>query len=133
MENERPYRKVFYAECGRNFLVTLPIVFLVGCLPTMIDTAALRYSVFIYFNLMTMVLLGCLQFTVACHLHTAKPSVKVPAWSTILLVLLFLATVVFLPMPVALREFVLPSMAIGLMVGLLFCRYLHLSAVKTTT
>jgi hypothetical protein len=131
MESENLYRKVFYAGCGWNFLVSIPMVFLVGSLPGMIDIDAPRYPIFIYFNLMTVFLFGCLQFTVARHLETARPYVKILAWSKILLVLVFLASVFFLAMPAALTEFLAPGMVVDLVFGLLFWRYLQFSAVKT--
>jgi hypothetical protein len=131
MESEKLYRRIFYAGCGWNVLVSVPMVFLVESLPDMLHIDAPRYPVFIYFNLMTVFLFGCLQFTVAQHLETARPYVKILAWSKILLVLVFLAAVFLLAMPEALAEFLAPGMAVDLVFGLLFWRYLRFSARKT--
>lgn len=132
MESEQFYRRVLYAGSGWNFLVSIPIVFLVNSLPAMISIEAPRYPVFIYFNLMTVFLFGCVQFVAARHLDTARPFVKILALSKILTVVVFLYAVFFLAMPAPLTEFLAPGIVVDLIFGLLFLRYLQFSARKTT-
>lgn len=133
MESERFYRGVFYAGSGWNFLTSIPTMFLVGTLPAMIQIEAPRYPLFIYFNLMTMFMFGCVQFAVARHLSVARPFVKILVWSKMLTVLTFVAAIVFLAMPANLTRFLAPGMFADLVFGALFWRYLVFSAKEPAT
>ncbi len=128
MESERFYRGVFYAGSGWNFLASIPTAFLVGTLPAMIQIEAPHYPVFIYLNLMTVFIFGCMQFAVAKHLSVARPFVKILVWSKLLTVFIFVAAILFLAMPANLTQFLAPGIILDLVFGALYWRYLVFSA-----
>lgn len=130
MENERFYRGVFYAGSGWNFLASIPTAFLIGTLPAAIQIEVPHYPIFIYFNLMTVFMFGCMQFAVARHLSVSRPFVKILVWSKMLAVLIFIAAIVFLVMPTNLTGFLAPGIFVDLVFGALFWRYLVFSANK---
>lgn len=132
MESEQFYRRVFYAGSGWNFLASIPTAFLVSTLPAAIQIEVPRYPIFIYFNLMTVCMFGCVQFAVARHLSAARPFVKILVWSKMLTVLIFVAAIVFLAMPTSLTGFLAPGMFVDLVFGALFWRYLVFSAKAKT-
>lgn len=127
MENERFYRGVFYAGCVWNFLVSLPVMLLVQALPSMLKIEPPRFPIFIYFNLMTVFMFGCVQFVIARNLQTARPYVKILFWSKIFTVLVFIAGLAFLTMPPSLSGFLAPGMVVDFLFALLFWRYLVFS------
>jgi hypothetical protein len=127
MESERLYRVVFYSGCGWNLLASIPTFFLVSLLPSLIEIADPRYPIFIYFNLMTVALFGCIQFTVARNLRVSRGFVKILAWSKILTFSIFVGSLFLLDMPGNLITFLAPGMVIDLLFGLLFWRYLTFS------
>ncbi len=130
MESERFYRGVFYSGSLWNFVASVPTMFLVDALPDFIGIDPPNHSIFIYFNLMTMFLFGCIQFTVARHLSEARPFVKILLWSKFLTVAVFLGSLVLLPMAAGLIEFFIPGMVIDSVFGILFLRYLFFSAKR---
>jgi len=131
MESERLYRGVFFAGSAWNFIASIPTMFLVGFLPSMIQIEAPRYPIFIYFNLMTMSMYGCIQFVVAKNLNSSRSFVKILFWAKTLTVLTFVAGVVFLDMPPSLISFLAPGIVLDLIFAALFWRYLVFSrAVK---
>ena len=131
MESERLYRGIFYGGGGWNLLASIPTAFLISTLPSMLQIEAPRYPVFIYFNLMTMVLFAFVHFTVARNLGTARPYVKILVWSKMLTVVVFVAGIIFMRMPAALIEFLAPAISIDLILGAIFWRYLVFSAKQT--
>lgn len=131
MESERMYRAVFYAGSGWNFLASIPTLFLVGSLPGLIDIEAPNYPIFVYFNLMTMSMYGCVQFVVARNLSTARPYIKILVWAKLLTVAFFLFGLLFLSMPQNLSGFLGPGIFLDLLFGLLFWRYLVFSSRAT--
>ncbi len=133
MESERFYRGVFYAGGGWNFLMSIPMTFLVSSLPAMIQIDAPRYPIFVYFNLMTVCLFGCIQILVARNLSSSRSLVKILVWSKMLTVVVFVAGLFFLAMPPNLTNFLLPGMIIDLIFGVLFWRYLFFSSKSPNT
>jgi hypothetical protein len=130
MESERFYRGVFYSGSIWNFVASIPTMFLVNALPGMIGIEPPNHVIFIYFNLMTMFLFGCIQFTVARHLAEARPYIRILVWSKFLTIAIFLGALAFLPMAQGLTEFFVPGMILDLLFGLLFLRYLFYSAKR---
>ncbi|MEX1138107.1 MAG: hypothetical protein WEB33_11490 [Bacteroidota bacterium] len=128
MESERLYRYVFYSGGIWNFIASVPTMFLVNALPGFIGIDPPNHVIFIYFNLMTMFLFGCIQFIVARHLAESRPFIKILVWSKFLTVAVFLGALAFLPMAPGLTEFLIPGMILDLVFGLLFLRYLFFSA-----
>lgn len=128
MENDRFYRAVFYAGGAWNFLASIPTVFLVRSLPTMIQIDAPRYPIFVYFNLMTVCLFGFIQILVARNLRSSRSLVKILIWSKMLTIVVFVGALFFLAMPPNLTNFLLPGMVIDLIFGGLFWRFLFFSA-----
>ncbi|HWP81441.1 MAG TPA: hypothetical protein VNN76_02185 [Bacteroidota bacterium] len=120
MDTERFYRAVYYAGSGWNFLASVPTFFLVGILPAMLQIDPPLYPIFIYFNLMTMFLFGCIQFTVARNLSTSRPYVKILIWSKLLTVGIFMGGFFLLSIPRGLIEFLAPGMFLDLIFGILF-------------
>jgi len=133
MESVRFYRWVFYAGGVWNFLASVPTLFLVGSLPEMIQIDAPLYPIFIYFNLMTMMMYGFIQFAVARHMDTARPFVKILVWAKMLTVAVFVACIFLLPTPRGLIDFLAPGIALDLVFGSLFWRYLAFSAKPAPT
>ena len=132
MESERFYRGVFYAGSAWNFVASVPTFFLVGSLPGMIEIDPPNFPIFIYFNLMTMFLFGCIQFTVGRNLPGARPFVKILIWSKILTVLIFIAGLILLSMPSGLISFLAPGIVLDLIFGLFFWRYLSIASKLKT-
>jgi len=130
MESEGFYRGVFYSGSLWNFVASVPTMFLVNALPGIIGIDPPNHVIFIYFNLMTMFLFGCIQFTVARHLDEARPYIKILVWSKLLTVAVFLGALAYLPMESGLTEFFIPGMILDLLFGLLFLRYLFYSAKR---
>ena len=128
MESERLYRGIFYAGSAWNFLASVPTLFLVGSLPTIIGIDAPNYPIFVYFNLMTVSMYGLVQFAVARNLATARPYVKILVAAKLLTVLFFVFGVAFLKMPGELTGFLGPGIFLDLVFGILFWRYLAFSA-----
>jgi hypothetical protein len=124
MERERFYRAVYYAGSGWNFIASVPTFFLVSVLPAMLQIQEPLYPIFIYFNLMTMFLFGCIQFTVARNLLSSRPFVKILIWSKVLTVLIFVGGLLFLSIPRGLVEFLAPGIFLDLIFGILFWRSL---------
>jgi hypothetical protein len=127
MESQLFYKRVFYAGSAWNWFASIPTFFLVPMLPGLIHIEGPRYPIFIYFNLMTVMLFGCIQFTVARNLASTRPFVKILVWSKILTVIIFAGALVLIPMPSELVGFIGPGMFIDLVFGLLFWRYLKFS------
>ncbi len=128
MESERIYRGIFYAGGGWNFLASIPTIFLVGTLPGLIDIEAPNYPIFVYFNLMTMSMYGCVQIAVARNLATSRPYIKILVWAKLLTVFFFVFGLLFLSMPPNLSGFLGPGIFLDLIFGLLFWRYLVFSS-----
>ncbi len=128
MESERLYRGIFYAGSAWNFLASIPTLFLVGSLPSIIGIEAPNYPIFIYFNLMTMSMYGLVQFAVARNLGTSRPYIKILVAAKLLTVLFFVLGLLFLEMPSGLTGFLGPGIVLDLIFGILFWRYLAFSA-----
>ena len=83
-----------------------------------------RYSVFIYLNLMTLVIFGCMQWTVARRLREERSLVK------LLIAAKFSMAIVFLYVQIAdapvkeLSVFLAPMVIFDFLMGLLFWRFL---------
>ncbi|HEX9615316.1 MAG TPA: hypothetical protein VGA55_07400 [Bacteroidota bacterium] len=120
MKTERFFRFIFYTGAAWNFLVSVPLVFLVPFLPSTIQIDPPRYPLFIYFNLMTVFLFAWIHLIVARSPLESRSLVTVLLWSKFLTVLVFAASLLFLPMPAGLVEFFLPGMIIDFIFGLLF-------------
>lgn len=133
MESSLLYQRVFYAGAIWNWAASIPIFFLVQSLPGMLHIEDPRYPIFIYFNLMTVMLFGCVQFTVARNIATTRPFIKILVWSKILTVIVFVGALFLLSTPRGLVEFIGPGMAVDLVFGLLFWRYLWFSKPTPST
>jgi hypothetical protein len=127
MESLRLYRGIFYFGAGWNFLASVPTFLLVSSLPSMLQIEPPLYPLFIYFNLMTVFLFGCLHIVVARSMSSSRSLVVVIAWSKFLTALIFVGGLVFLSMPQPLIEFLAPGMALDLLLGAAFWRYLIFS------
>jgi hypothetical protein len=127
MESEQFYKRVFLAGSFWNWIVSIPLFALVWYLPTMIKITEPLYPIFIYFNLMTVAMFGCVQYTVSKNPPELRGFVKILAWSKILTFFIFVAAVAALNMPSELTQFLAGGMVVDLLFGLLFWRYLVFS------
>lgn len=127
MESERLYRGVFYAGSVWNFVASVPTLFLVGSLPSIIGIDPPNYPIFIYFNLMTMSMFGLVQFAVARNLASSRPYVKILIAAKFLTVLFFVFGLIYLNMPSNLTGFLGPGIVLDLIFGILFWRYVAFS------
>ncbi len=130
MERERFYRGVFIAGGTWNLLVAVPTFFLVHRLASMFGLEEPRYPIFIYFNLMTVAMFGFVAFYVARNLATSRGLVKILVYSKLLTFAIFGAAYFALKMPDALINLIGPGMFVDLALGMLYWRYLVLSAPK---
>jgi len=126
MESEQFYKKIFLAGSFWNWIVSIPLFCLVWYLPTMIKITEPLYPIFIYFNLMTVAMFGCVS----------TPSLKSPGNAgncqdsglvKISHICIFIAAVVLLNMPSELTQFLAGGMVVDLLFGILFWRYLVFS------
>jgi len=127
MENEKFYKTVFYVGSGWNFAMAISLFLLIDSLPEMINMDPPKHTLFIYFNLMSIFIFGCMQFTVARNLHENRSMVKILMWAKITMMVVYFYAVLFDAPVKELTSFLLPGMIIDLIFGLLFWRFLVFS------
>ncbi len=119
---DRPvvHRRILFAGGIWNLAMGIPITLLVPWLPQLLKIADPLYPIFIYFNLMTVTMFGFVALTVGRHLATMRPMVMILVWSKLLTAGVFVAAVLWLPMPRELTEFLAGGMAIDFGLGLAY-------------
>ena len=124
MENDKLYKILFFVGSGWNFVVAISLFLLIGSLPTMINIEIPKHTLFIYFNLMSIFIFGCMQFTVARNLHENRNMVIILMWAKFTMIGVFIYALIFDAPVKELTLFLLPGMVIDFIFGLLFWRFL---------
>lgn len=122
MDRSLIHRRILLAGGIWNLAMGIPITLLVPWLPTLLKIEDPRYPIFIYFNLMTVTMFGFVALTMSRHLVAMRPLLPVLVWSKVLTFGVFIAAVLWLPMPGELTEFLAGGMVIDLILGLLYWR-----------
>lgn len=122
MDRSLLHRRILLAGGIWNLAMGIPITLLVPFLPSLLLIEEPRYPVFIYFNLMTVTMFGFVALTMSRHLAAMRPLLPVLVWSKILTFGVFIATILLLPTPRELIEFLAGGMVIDLILGLLYWR-----------
>ncbi|MCU0453027.1 MAG: hypothetical protein MUE68_05170 [Bacteroidetes bacterium] len=116
------HRRILLAGGIWNLAMGIPITLLVPWLPALLKIEEPRFPIFIYFNLMTVTMFGFVALTMARHLAAMRPLLPVLVWSKVLTFGVFIAAVLWLPMPRELTEFLAGGMVVDLILGLLYWR-----------
>ena len=90
----------------------------------MINIEIPKHTLFIYFNLMSIFIFGCMQFTVARNLHENRNMVMILMWAKFAMIGVFIYALIFDAPVKELTSFLLPGMVIDFIFGLLFWRFL---------
>ena len=123
MESDKLYRNLFYIGSGWNFAVAIGLFILIDSLPAMLQIDPPKHTLFIYFNLMSIFMFGCMQFMIARDLYGHRGMLLILMWAKFALVLVFLYALIIDPPQSKLTEFLAPGMIIDLIFGLIFWRF----------
>jgi hypothetical protein len=130
METDKLYKALFYVGGGWNFFIATALFVLTGSLPTMIGIEPPRYPIFIQFNLVSIFFLGIMQIIVARHLREHRSFVKMLMCAKLAMgVVLLYAMLVDAP-PAQLVGFLAPGIALDVLFGLVFWRFLVYSRTR---
>jgi hypothetical protein len=130
METERLYKVLFYVGSGWNFVIASALFVLTGSLPSIIGIEPPRYPIFIHFNLMSIFFFGCIQWIIARDLHGHRSFVKLLVWSKLAMGAVLLYSILLDAPAKALIGFLAPGVAIDVILGLIFWRFLIFSRSK---
>ena len=103
---------------------------LTGSLPSIIGIEPPRYPIFIHLNLMSIFFFGCIQWIIARDLHGHRSFVKLLVWAKLAMGAVFLYSILLDAPPKALMGFLGPGVALDVMFGLIFWRFLIFSRPK---
>lgn len=126
MDSARFYRWVFFAGAAWNFLIAGMLAVLVRSLPTFLNIEAPRYPLFIHFNLMSIVLFGCMMWIIARDLNNHRSFVKLLVWAKLMMGGVFGISIILDSIPPQLISFLAPGIVVDIMFGVLFWRFLHI-------
>jgi hypothetical protein len=124
MENDKLYRILFYIGCGWNFAIAASLFILLNSLPTMLNIDPPRHTLFIYFNLSSIFIFGCMQLMVARNLHKNRNMVIILMWAKFTMIIMFVYALIFDAPVKELTSFLAPGMVIDFIFGLIFWRFL---------
>jgi hypothetical protein len=127
METDRVYKVLFYVGSGWNFCIAATLFVLTGSLPSIIGIEPPRYPIFIHFNLTSIFFFGCIQWIIARDLYGHRSFVKLLMWAKLAMGAVFLYSILLGPSAKALMAFLAPGMAIDVIFGLIFWRFLIFS------
>ena len=130
METDKLYRVCFYVGAGWNFVIATTLFVLTGSLHSIIGIEPPLYPIFIYFNLMSIFFFGCIQWIVARDLHGHVSFVKLLVWAKLAMGAVLLYSILFDAPAKALIGFLAPGVAIDVIFGLIFWRFLIFSRKK---
>jgi len=124
MESEKVYRALFYLGAACNFIAAVSVLLLMNSLPRIIGIEPPRYSIFIYFNLMSIFFFGCMQWTIARNLRLNRSMVNILMWAKFGMPIVFLYAHIVDPPVKELALFLLPMVSLDFLFGLVFWRFL---------
>ena len=130
MESDKLYKILFYAGSGWNFVMSIGVFFFIGSLPSMIGIEPPRYPIFIYFNLMSVFFFGCIQWIIASDLHGHRSFVKMLVWAKLAMAAVLLYSILRDAPAKELVGFLAPGVAVDVLFGLVFWRFLVFSGRK---
>jgi hypothetical protein len=130
METDKLYRVLFYVGSGWNFAIASTLFFLTGSLPSIIGIEPPRYPIFIHFNLTSIFFFGCIQWIIARDLHGHRSFVKLLVYAKLAMGLVLLYSILLEAPAKALTDFLAPGVALDVIFGLIFWRFLIFSRTK---
>ncbi len=130
METDRFYRGVFYFGSAWNFALSATLFILTGSLPSIIGIQPPRYPIFIYFNLTSVFFFGCMQWIIARDLRGHRSFVKMLMWAKLAMGVVFVYSMVRDSMAKELIGFLAPGIALDILFGLMFWRFLIFTRPK---
>ncbi|MDP2885514.1 MAG: hypothetical protein Q8P51_10895 [Ignavibacteria bacterium] len=130
METDRLYKVLFYIGSGWNFVISAALFVLTGSLPSVIGIEPPRYPIFIHFNLTSIFFFGCIQWILARDLHGHRSFVKMLMWAKLAMGAVLLYSILLGSSPKELIGFLAPGMALDVIFGLIFWRFLVFSRPK---
>jgi len=131
METDRLYRVLFYVGSGWNFAIAIILSVLTGSLPSIIGIEPPRYPIFIHFNLTSIFFFGCIQWIIARDLHSHRSFVKLLVWAKLTMGAVILYSILFDTPAKPLINFLAPGVALDVVFGLIFWRFLIFSRPKS--
>jgi len=133
METEKLYKALFYIGGGWNFLIAASLFVLTSSLPSIIHIAPPRYPIFIHFNLISIFFFGIIQVIIARDLRGHRSFVKMLMWAKLTMGAVFLYSILVDAPAKELIGFLAPGIALDVLFGLLFWRFLVFSRTKITS
>ncbi|GEM_PF-1307792 len=130
METDRLYRVLFYVGSGWNFAIAITLFVLTGSLPSIIGIEPPRYPIFIHFNLTSIFFFGCIQWIIARDLHGHRSFVKLLMWAKLAMGAVFFYSILLDAPAKALMGFLAPGVALDVIFGLIYWRFLIFSRPK---
>ena len=130
METDRLYRLLFYLGSAWNFAISTTLFVLTGSLPSIIGIEPPRYPIFIHFNLTSIFFFGCIQWIIARDLHGHRSFVKLLVWAKLAMGAVLLYSMLLGLSPKPLIGFLAPGVALDVILGLIFWRFLIFSRPK---
>ena len=130
MESDRLYKVLFYVGSGWNFAIASILFLLTGSLPSIIGIEPPRYPIFIHFDLMSVFFFGCIQWIIARDLHSHRSFVKLLVWAKLAMGVVFFYSILVDAPAKALISFLAPGVALDVILGLIFWRFLIFSRTK---
>jgi hypothetical protein len=130
METDRLYRLLFYVGSGWNFAIATTLFLLTGSLPSIIGIEPPRYPIFIHFNLTSIFFFGCIQWIIARDLRGHRSFVKLLVCAKLAMGAVLLYSVLLDAPAKALVGFLAPGVALDVIFGLIFWRFLIFSRTK---
>lgn len=130
MESDKVYRIIFYLGAGCNFSAAVSVLLLMDSLPRIIGIEPPRYSILIYFNLMSIFFFGCMQWTIARNLRLNRSMVKILMWAKFAMAIVFLYAHIVDPPVKELALFLVPLVSMDFLFGLAFWRFLVYSRAR---
>lgn len=130
METDKLYRAMFYVGAGWNFLIAGALFVLTGSLPSIIGIEPPRYPIFIHFNLTSIFFFGIMQVIIARHLYDHRHFVKMLMWAKLAMGAVLLYSILVDAPAKELVGFLAPGIAIDVLFGILFWRFLVFSRAK---
>ena len=132
MESDKLYKMLFYIGSGWNFVMSVGVFFFIGSLPSIVGIEPPRYPIFIYFNLMSIFFFGCIQWIIARNLHGHRSFVKMLVWAKLAMAVVLVYAILRDAPAKELVGFLAPGVAVDVIFGLLFWRFLVFSRARVS-
>lgn len=130
MESDKLYKILFTVGSAWNFAMSIGVFALVGSLPSIIGIEPPRYPIFIYFNLMSVFFFGCMQWIISRDLYSHRSFVKMLVWAKLAMAAVLVYSILHDAPAKELIGFLAPGVAVDVLFGLIFWRFLVFSGRK---